>query len=186
MSTPTTRPKHGARRRGKQGRADARAQRNLAAFDRVARREENLAEQARRQRAARQWREENERGTRGRAARRKAELERRNDPRRRLQERMLDLLRRGCGVTQILAEFARPRDRIDDRIEHAETLRRALHAVRDGAPHTASVCMKPRDLERTLRYLDWGIDLLRQRRSVLVRTEPGGDSWTLFPAAIRG
>jgi hypothetical protein len=101
------------------------------------------------------------------AAQRQQERERRyrdrSRPRVRQEQRMIDLLRRGAGVTQILREVKRPSDGTRDLRRRAEHLLELLEAVAGQDPKTARVRMTRRDLQRTRRFLE----------SVLAATKQG-------------
>ena len=72
---------------------------------------------------------------------------------------ILDLLRRGAGITQILRETAQRSDRAGDRLARARRLRSILHAVAAGdAP---GVSLKAPKLQRALRYLDVRVAVLQ-------------------------
>jgi hypothetical protein len=73
--------------------------------------------------------------------------------------RILDLLRRGAGVTQILAELDLPRDTGAERLARAHRLRRVLETM--AANGNGKTQLGPRKLVRTLAYLDARIALLQ-------------------------
>ncbi len=74
--------------------------------------------------------------------------------RERNRERIIALLDRGCGITQILSEIARPGDRLTVQVARALQVRRILDAVAqaDGAP--CGVTIAPRDMQRTIAFLE--------------------------------
>jgi hypothetical protein len=74
--------------------------------------------------------------------------------------RILDLLRRGAGVTQILAELDLPRDTGAERLARAHRLRRVLETMA-AANGNGKTQLGPRKLVRTLAYLDARIALLQ-------------------------
>lgn len=74
---------------------------------------------------------------------------------------MLDLLRRGAGVTQILREIAKPGDTATDRLIRASRLRLLIESL--AATSDPSTPRLARKFTRTLAYLD--------RRLALILTE---------------
>lgn len=54
-------------------------------------------------------------------------------------ERIIALLGRGCGITQILSEIARPGDRLTVQVARALQVRRTLDAIAEGAPSARGV-----------------------------------------------
>jgi hypothetical protein len=74
------------------------------------------------------------------------------------ERRILDLLRRGAGVTQILRETSKPGDTAAERLARASRLRSVLEELPadPDAPQLA-----PRKFARTLAYLDHWMLLLR-------------------------
>jgi hypothetical protein len=96
------------------------------------------------------------------------------------------MLKRGCGVTQILRDTAGARDGMLESLEHARELRRVLQEAHDGPRRGTGVPIAPSDAARALRYLESRIDMLVRGRSVLVRDEPAGDTWTLYPPCGAG
>jgi hypothetical protein len=70
------------------------------------------------------------------------------------QERIIALLRRGCGITQILSEIARPGDRLTAQITRALQVRRILDAVEQGAPSACGVTIAKGDMQRTIAFLE--------------------------------
>ena len=112
------------------------------------------------------------------SAREAAEQRRaRAQDRTREQRRVLELLRRGAGVTQILRDIARPKDRLAASIARAVQLRRTLDAVAAGSPRAAGVHIGARDHARTVAYLDGEIRRLtdeaaqQKRRATRRRTD---------------
>ncbi len=76
--------------------------------------------------------------------------------------RILDLLRRGAGVTQILAELDLPRDTGAERLARAHRLRRVLETMAAANGNgNGKTQLGPRNLVRTLAYLDARIALLQ-------------------------
>jgi hypothetical protein len=74
--------------------------------------------------------------------------------------RILDLLRRGAGVTQILSEIGEVNDSPSERLLRANRLRVVLENLPDGeGPRLLS--LPPRKLARTLAYLAHRLDLIR-------------------------
>jgi hypothetical protein len=72
------------------------------------------------------------------------------------ERRILDLLRRGAGVTQILRETGKPGDAAADRLARASRLRCVLESLPAASdPHA------PRRFTRTLAYLDHRMRLLQ-------------------------
>lgn len=69
-------------------------------------------------------------------------------------ERIIALLGRGCGITQILSEIARPGDRLTVQVARALQVRRTLDAIAEGAPSACGVTIAPRDMERTVAFLE--------------------------------
>jgi hypothetical protein len=70
------------------------------------------------------------------------------------QERIIALLRRGCGITQILSEIARPGDRLTAQVARALQVRRILDAIAQGAPSARGVTIATKDMQRTIAFLD--------------------------------
>ncbi|MGH2903060.1 MAG: hypothetical protein ACRDK7_05670 [Solirubrobacteraceae bacterium] len=94
--------------------------------------------------------------------------------------RILDLLRRGAGVSQILRETRQPGENPADRLARANRLRRILEAPASTGDNTTPR-LEPRKFTRTVAYLDYRIGLLQaevewagQRRSDAVRTDSYG------------
>lgn len=74
--------------------------------------------------------------------------------------RILDLLRRGAGVTQILREIGKPSDSAADRLACASRLRSVLESLPvAGDPRTPQ--LPPRKFTRTLAHLDHRTRLLQ-------------------------
>jgi hypothetical protein len=142
MSTSIETPRP-SRNRGKGGRADRRRSRDLAALTRERLRDDRRLQQARVEDAARQ---------------RRVSAAQRN----RRDERILDLLRRGAGVSQILREIGQPNDTLADSLNRATYLQRVLEAVATGSSEARGVRIVPRrDMERITAYLDGCIRLLQ-------------------------
>jgi hypothetical protein len=72
--------------------------------------------------------------------------------------RILDLLRRGAGVTQILRESSKPGDTAADRLARASRLRTILESL---PADQAAPQLAPRKFTRTLAYLDHRMRLLQ-------------------------
>jgi hypothetical protein len=72
--------------------------------------------------------------------------------------RILDLLRRGAGVTQILREIGTPNDTAADRLAAAGRLHRVLESL-PADPHAPYLA--PRKFTRTLAYLEHHLRLLQ-------------------------
>jgi len=141
MSTSVETPRP-SRNRGKGGRTDRRRSRDLAALARERLREDRRLQQTRVEDAARQRRVSAEQRTRQHG-------------------RILDLLRRGAGVSQILRETGQPNDTLADSLRRAIHLRRVLEAVAAGSSEAGGVRIEPpRDIERIAAYLDQRIRLL--------------------------
>jgi hypothetical protein len=70
------------------------------------------------------------------------------------QERIIALLTRGCGITQILTEIGRPGDRLTVQVARAMQVRRILDAIAEGAPSARGVTIPARDMGRTVAFLD--------------------------------
>jgi hypothetical protein len=70
------------------------------------------------------------------------------------QDRIIALLHRGCGITQILSEIGHPGDRLTTQVARALQVRRILDAIGQGAPAARAVKIAPRDMERTIAFLD--------------------------------
>lgn len=94
--------------------------------------------------------------------------------------RILDLLRRGAGVTQILRETGQPGDNPADRLARANRLRRILEALASAGDNTTPR-LEPRKFTRTVAYLDYRIGLLQaevewagKRRSDAATTDSYG------------
>jgi hypothetical protein len=71
---------------------------------------------------------------------------------------ILELLRRGAGVTQILREIGKPDDTAADRLAAAGRLRRVLESL-PADPHASQLA--PRKFTRTLMYLEHRLRLLQ-------------------------
>jgi hypothetical protein len=104
------------------------------------------------------------------AAQRRARAQERS----REQQRVLELLRRGAGVTQILRDIAQPKDRLAASLARAVQLRRTLDAVAAGSARVAGVRIDARDHARTVSYLDGEIRRLKdeaaqQKRRAAIR-----------------
>jgi len=78
----------------------------------------------------------------------------RAEQRDRQQRRIINLLGRGAGISQILWEIGRPDDRPSASIARAMHVRRVLDAVADGSRGTRGVEIPPRDLTRIVAHLD--------------------------------
>lgn len=76
------------------------------------------------------------------------------------ERRILDLLRRGAGVTQILAETEQPVDSPSDRLLRANRLRLILESLAAGTDPSAPR-LTARKLARTLDYLDHRLGLMQ-------------------------
>ncbi len=126
-----------------------------------ARREENRVEQERKRRAAQARREAEERQRREAAERRRISAVVRQSAHGRQEQKILDLLRRGAGVTQILREITKPEDVVRDTLRRAQHLSKLLDAVEDGAEKTTGVRMAASDLQRTRRFLGSLVALMR-------------------------
>lgn len=93
------------------------------------------------------------------------------------QRRVLELLRRGAGVTQILRDIAQPKDRLAASIARAVQLRRTLDAVAAGSARATGVHIGARDHARIVAYLDGEIRRLtdeaaqQKRRATRRRTD---------------
>jgi hypothetical protein len=94
--------------------------------------------------------------------------------------RILGLLRRGAGVTQILRETGQPGDNPADRLARANRLRRILEALASAGDDTTPR-LEPRMFTRTVAYLDYRIGLLQgevewagRRRSDAATTDSYG------------
>jgi hypothetical protein len=113
------------------------------------------------------------------SAREAAEQRRaRAQERTREQQRVLELLRRGAGVTQILRDIAQPKDRLAASLARAVQLRRTLDVVAAGSPRAAGVHTDARDHARTVSYLDGEIRRLKdeaaqQKRRAAIRKARG-------------
>lgn len=70
------------------------------------------------------------------------------------QEQIVALLRRGCGITQILSEIARPGDRLTVQVARALQVRRILDAITEGGPSARGVTIPAKDMKRTIAFLD--------------------------------
>jgi hypothetical protein len=160
MSAVISKPARPRGRAGKHSRSDARAQRHLASVRRDTRREENRVEQERKRRAAQARREAEERRRRA-AEQRRISAVVRQSAHGRQEQKMLDLLRRGAGVTQILRETTKPEDVVRDTLRRAQHLSKLLDAVEDGAEKTTGVRMAASDLQRTRRFLGSLVALMR-------------------------
>jgi hypothetical protein len=73
---------------------------------------------------------------------------------------IVNLLRRGAGVTQILRETGQPDDSPSDRLLRADRLRRILEALPASSDADAPR-LAPRKLARTLAYLDRRLGLMQ-------------------------
>lgn len=153
MSTPKSKPAKARRKRTKGGKANRRSERALAGIARAARREETAQEQARLKLAARERRVIQEQADRA-AAERRRRAEQRDRDRNRQRWTILDLLRRGAGVTQILQTIAEPADTPSDSLRRAQQLHRILEQTGSSPSDTGGLQIKPRKLTRTLNYLD--------------------------------
>lgn len=113
------------------------------------------------------------------SAREAAEQRRaRAQERSREQQRVLELLSRGAGVTQILRDIAQPKDRLSASLARAMQLRRTLDAVAAGSARVAGVHIGARDHARTVSYLDGEIRRLKdeaaqQKRRAAIRKGRG-------------
>jgi hypothetical protein len=143
MSPTTSKPARGrSKRGGKISKGDRRVEREVAAMAREARREANVREQEQLRAAARELRVQQEQAELAAVARRQ-----------RARRVILDLLRRGAGVTQILETLVGPTDTLSDSVRYAKQLRCILEEV-GGVSDTAGLEIKPRKLARTLAHLD--------------------------------
>ncbi len=142
MSTPKSKPAKARRKRTKGGKASRRGERALAGIAREARREETAQEQARLKLAARERRVLQEQADRA-AAERRRRAEQRDRDRNRQRWTILDLLRRGAGVTQILQTIAEPADTPSDGLRRAQQLRRILEQI-GSSPATPAGCRSSR------------------------------------------
>lgn len=79
----------------------------------------------------------------------------------RQQRSIIDLLRRGAGISQILWEIGRRDDRLSTSVARAMHVRRVLDAVAEGSLEACGVKIPPRDLDRILAYLDGEISRLQ-------------------------
>lgn len=84
-------------------------------------------------------------------------------------QRILSLLRRGAGVTQILRETGKPRDTPAEQLIRANRLHRILER-----PSPGEVRLEPRKLMRTLAYLEHRIGLLQAEVEWARHTRPRG------------
>jgi len=92
------------------------------------------------------------------------------------ERRILGLLGRGAGVTQILAEISAPQDTARESLAQASHLRRVLEAIaRDSAP-ASGIQIKPRKLMRALAFLDGRLAQLTSETSRRGRPRPGHDN----------
>ena len=113
------------------------------------------------------------------SAREAAEQRRaRAQDRTREQQRVLELLRRGAGVTQILRDIAQPKDRLATSVARAVQLRRTLDAVAAGSARATGVHIGARDYARIVAYLDGEIRRLKdeaaqQKRRAAIRKARG-------------
>jgi hypothetical protein len=143
------------RSHGKAGSAERRAQRTVAAHSRATQREHQREQQARQQQA-----------TRERQQRAQARLEHHTTQ----QRRILGLLGRGAGVTQILDELSTPQDSARESLARASHLRRLLQA--SDSDQTGGVQINPGKLARTLAFLDRHIAQLAGDTPPTGRTRP--------------
>ncbi len=133
------------RNRGQGGRAERRRSREVAALTRERLREDRRLAQARLDDAARRRRSSAQQRTRQ-------------------HERILDLLRRGAGVSQILREISQPEDTLADSVGRAIHVRRVLEAVAAGSVESGGLRIEPRgDIDRIAAYLDRRIRLLQDQ-----------------------
>ena len=70
------------------------------------------------------------------------------------QEQIVAQLRRGCGITQILSEIARPGDRLTVQVARAMQVRRILDAITEGGPSARGVTIAAKDMKRMIAFLD--------------------------------
>jgi hypothetical protein len=150
MPPTTTEKPHRAKTRATNSRAKRRNERELPAAVRERMREES------RRRGGRQGAQQRRDHTRGRTDE---------------QRRILALLRRRAGVSQILREIAKPGDTLRASLERALHLRRLLDAVAHRYPQAGGVEMDPQDLARTMRYLDGQIRLLEDEQAQRLRVQ---------------
>ena len=129
-------------KRGNGGRAERRRSRDLAGITRERKHDERRVAQAQLEHAARQ---------------RRAGAEQRT----RQHQRIIDLLRRGAGVSQILREIGQPNDTLADSVRRATSLRQVLLAVAAGSSEARRLRIEPRDMQRIAAYLDGCICLLQ-------------------------
>jgi hypothetical protein len=148
-------------RGGKIGPAELRAQRNLAAHARADGRETHSKERARLEQAARARRE-----------RAQARLEHHNAQ----ERRIVGLLRRGAGVTQILEEVSGAQDTPRDSVTRALHLRRVLELVGADSKQAHGVQIKTRKLARTMVFLDRRIAELNNMTPQTLRERRGPDT----------
>jgi len=107
------------------------------------------------------------------------------------QRRILELLRRGAGVTQILRDIAQPKDRLTACVARAMHLRRILDTVATGSSEADGVQIAARDLTRTVAYLDGEIcrvqdEAAQQKRRAAIRKAHGRQPDVRRAAAPRG
>ena len=131
---------------GKTGRAKRGRDRDMQAVIRERRREDARQVSAYAQRAAQQRREGAQERTRE-------------------QRRILELLRRGADVSQILQDIGRPNDTLSISVARALHLRRLLDAVANRYPQAGGVHIESRDLDRIVADLDDRIRLLQDEKA---------------------
>ncbi len=79
------------------------------------------------------------------------------------RDQIVDLLRRGAGVTQILREISAAHETPSSEIGRALELRRTLQLVEQGAPEVDGLAIGTADMRRILAYLDTRILALQRR-----------------------
>lgn len=147
--------------------AESPALRELAGMFETRAREAEAERERQRERAAAIARAEAEQAEHAERAdrHRRRRYRERNRPRARQECRILDLLRRGAGVTQILREISLPSDGLSDLRRRATHIEEMLDAVTAGDPRTSRVRMTARDQQRTGRFLATVLDGINSGRA---------------------
>jgi hypothetical protein len=89
----------------------------------------------------------------------------RNRPRARQERRIVDLLRRGAGITQILREIVVASDGLSDIRRRAVHVDEILDAVAVRDPRTRRIRMTARDLERARAFLGGIVEVMNEGRA---------------------
>jgi hypothetical protein len=128
-----------------------------------------------RQRADQRAREESDRRDR------RHRFQLRNRPRAVEERRILNLLRRGAGITQIMREIVERSDGMSDVRRRAEHIDEMLRAVAAGAPETSRIRMPARDVQRYRGFLRKLITGMNEGRAPDLNGHP---AWVPAPKEI--